>query len=234
MCVVDNVFPPRVERKYNCCSFAKVCTNDPLFLPSINFLILLKTCNRADKENWVYTVGGNALYNAHCTRCSINSNFISDKKLLSYGMWHDVVSYKCTNVSEELIASINADNFVPYYWPSRPPFITANRRNHGSDNLTLTGNCQPVQPNFIADEWKQSRPHSGQQVQARLWLYNWTIVGARVSCTEWLFDTSESVCNFSYREFENRFVHINNLNNGLNALLLIILILNRILNFESA
>ena len=56
-----------------------------------------------------------------CTFCSINSNCISHEKLLSYGMWHHVVSYKCTDVSEEpAVSIISTDEFVPNYMASYP------------------------------------------------------------------------------------------------------------------
>ena len=72
-----------------------------------------------------------------CTFCSINSNCISHEKLLSYGMWHHVVSYKCTDVSEEpAVSIISTDEFVPNYMASYPlrrqssyplPLITATK-----------------------------------------------------------------------------------------------------------
>lgn len=104
--------------------------------------------------------------------CSINSKCISDEKLLSYGMWHHVVSYKCTDVSGEPATSIiSADEFVPNYhchW-LQPPTWPDPQIRYDPDLWTWPWIRHSQ---IIANQWCQtslptheiSHDHSGQQV----------------------------------------------------------------------
>lgn len=166
MCVTDNA-----------CSIAKVFTHDPLFLPGINFPIESKICSRADKEKWGGSVWGSALCNTHCTCCSFNSKCISEEKLLSYGMWHHVVSCKCTDVSEEPTASIiSADDFAPKYMGSHPLRRQSSYPPPMNIATDVTMDQTTSHSQIIANQWCQTSlptheigyDNSEQQLQAQI------------------------------------------------------------------